>query len=240
MKLAMRKIIIVFWLQLQLIIKNMTLLIAPLMSIGYVIVFGKIVIKGSSLGYFLSIGMLCNVAMGGIMMSSMSLAAEKEKKTLQFLWDSSVSPTEYFCGNALAIEAIIVITSLILIPAGGIRLEQISLVNYLIMTIICTLISILLGYIVGIISPNQTVAGIIGLPVMFFFAVLPMFKIFSQTVYQIVSHSYSGILMKFIAVSLSKASYHWSVSDIGTLIIWFLSTLILLILLTNFELKKGK
>ena len=231
MNISMRKINAIFILRLQLTLKNFSLLMAPLMAIGYVIAFKNffpsnlITIRTLTL----NMGIVLNITMGGIMFGSYPLAEEKEHHTLRVLMTSSVNAVGYFIGTLLPALLILTLTSIILVPLSGTSWQQISIVNYLIITTICTIISILVGFTVGIFSRNQTSAGVLSLLPTIIFTFIPMFKGFNKTISTISDFLYSGIITKFINQSLLKHNFIWSISDISVLIIWFIIFSVVLI-----------
>ena len=163
------------------------------------------------------------------MFGSYPLAEEKEHHTLRVLMTSSVNAVEYFIGTLLPALLILTLTSIILVPLSGTSWQQISIVNYLIITTICTIISILVGFTVGIFSRNQTSAGVLSLLPTIIFTFIPMFKGFNKTISTISDFLYSGIITKFINQSLLKHNFIWSISDISVLIIWFIIFSVVLI-----------
>lgn len=229
MNISMRKINAIFILRLQLILKNFSLLIAPLMAIGYVIAFKNFFPSNlpSLRALTLNMGIILNITMGGIMFGS--FAEEKEHHTLRVLMTSSVNATEYFIGSLLPSLLILTLVSIILVPLSGTSWQQVSIINYLVITIICTIISILVGFTVGIFSHNQTSAGVLSLLPTVIFTFIPMFKGFNKTISTISDFLYSGVIAKFINQSLLKHRFTWNLFDVGLLIVWLIIFSIVLI-----------
>lgn len=229
MNISMRKINAIFILRLQLILKNFSLLMAPLMAIGYVIAFKNFFPSNlpSLRALTLNMGIILNITMGGIMFGS--FAEEKEHHTLRVLMTSSVNATEYFIGSLLPSLLILTLVSIILVPLSGTSWQQVSIINYLVITIICTIISILVGFTVGIFSHNQTSAGVLSLLPTVIFTFIPMFKGFNKTISTISDFLYSGVIAKFINQSLLKHRFTWNLFDVGLLIVWLIIFSIVLI-----------
>ena len=229
MNISMRKINAIFILRLQLILKNFSLLMAPLMAIGYVIAFKNFFPSNlpSLRALTLNMGIILNITMGGIMFGS--FAEEKEHHTLRVLMTSSVNATEYFIGSLLPSLLILTLVSIILVPLSGTSWQQVSIINYLVITIICTIISILVGFTVGIFSHNQTSAGVLSLLPTVIFTFIPMFKGFNKTISTISDFLYSGVIAKFINQSLLKHRFTWNLFDVGLLLVWLIIFSIVLI-----------
>jgi len=84
MSLSMRKINAIFKLKMKSVFTNMSIMIAPLMAVGYVLVMKLVMPNNTWRGaYLLGFGILFNVIMGGIMMGSYPLAEEKENTQRQ-------------------------------------------------------------------------------------------------------------------------------------------------------------
>jgi len=231
MNISMRKINAIFILRLHLILKNFSLLMAPLMAIGYVIAFKNFFPSNlpSLRALTLNMGIILNITMGGIMFGSYPIAEEKEHHTLRVLMTSSVNATEYFIGSLLPSLLILTLVSIILVPLSGTSWQQVSIINYLVITIICTIISILVGFTVGIFSHNQTSAGVLSLLPTVIFTFIPMFKGFNKTISTISDFLYSGVIAKFINQSLLKHRFTWNLFDVGVLIVWLIIFSIVLI-----------
>ena len=110
MSSSMRKIQTLFMLKLEMILKNLTIMLGPIMTILFVFIFKTVIevpTPGGTqpesvefvTGYILQIGVIFNVTMTGIMAASMPLAEEKEKQTLRVLLSSSVNKVEFLIGS---------------------------------------------------------------------------------------------------------------------------------------------
>jgi len=177
---------------------------------------------GPSGAWVLSLGVLCNIVLSCIFMSSTPLAEEKEKHTLNVLMNSSVNGIEYFIGSMLPAFLITVITNVLLVIVSGLSWKQIPIGGYLLMTLISTVTSIMIGYTISVFSSNKSKAGILSLIPMFFLACLPIFKVFNQTLAKFIDYTYSGIMANFITESVGLGHYQWNVKDCSILLIWLI------------------
>lgn len=229
MKLSLRKIDAIFLMKLQAIMKNMSIMVAPIMAIAFVLIMKFLMpdVNTNARGivfskdvFLLSFGLLFNNIMGGMMMSSHPLAEEKEKNTLRVLMTSSVNSVEFFIGSMLPSLLIMFVVNLLLIPISGASLTQIQLPAYLFITTISSLISILIGYIIGINSKNQAQSSLLGMPIMLALTMVPMFRAFNPTLGEINGYIYSGVLAQFTGAVFSAESYQWNSKDIFVLFAW--------------------
>lgn len=229
MKLSIRKIDAIFVMKLQSIVRNMSIMVAPFMAIGFVVVMKSIMpevdateggMHFSKDSFLLSFGLMFNIIMGGIMMSSHPLAEEKEKNTLRVLMTSSVNGAEFFIGSMLPSLMIMIIVNLLLIPVSGASFGSIHLGTYLTITTVGSLISILIGYIIGIYAKGQMQSSLIGMPILLSLTLAPMFRIFNPTLSKVVSYAYSGVISQFADQAFSGSGYQWNSKDIMVLIAW--------------------
>lgn len=229
MSLSLRKINAILQLKLQSIITNVSIMVAPLLAIGFVLIMKISMPKAVMTGAFLlGFGVLFNAIMGGIMMGSYPLAEEKEKNTLRVLMTSSVNGAEFVIGSIIPSILIIVIVNVILVPVAGIPMNKIDWPIYMIYTTLCGLISILIGYIIGIYSKNQMQAGNISMPILLTFTMTPMFQMINKTIAQITSFTYSGTFINFINDMLTK-NYSPNIKDIAVLAAWTILSILIFI-----------
>jgi len=129
------------------------------------------------------IGILFAVVMIGVYQPSMMLAEEKEAKTLRVLRLSPAKPLEIVAAKGFATLIVIVVVCQAVLFISSAPVPQPLLLWTLILT--SSVFSIFLGFIIGMLAPNQIATGYIGLPA---YLVLLMIPIFAQT-----SHSLKGI-----------------------------------------------
>ena len=233
MNAAIKRTLTISKIRWQSLYKNYTLVFFPLIAIGYVVIFKSIIAnlhgRGPAVVWILSMAVLFNVAMCGIMFSVVPIAEEKEQHTLQVLLDSKVTGVEYLIGSLIPVLLIIVITNLILVLVSGISFNQINLGIYLLFSFIGALTSIFIGNIFVIVAPNQKAAGFYTLPAMFILAIIPMFKAFSPVALKITDLCYTGIINNFIIKSVVVGSYQWNFYDLGILLAWLVISFLILV-----------
>ncbi|MFG6147381.1 ABC transporter permease [Halobacillus sp. B23F22_1] len=227
MKQSFRKTNAVLQLRLKLILSNMSILFTPIFSIGFVIIMGSLmpdVVAGeagapfSTSGFLLSFGLIFNIAIAGISMSSSPIAEEKEKHTLRVLMTSSVKGGEYFIGSMIPTLLILLTTNILLVPASGVNFGDIPLLTYLVITTLASLISIVIGYIIGIYAKNQAQASLVSTPILLILTSTPVLRAFNEDLAEILNYTYGGVLAN-LAESLSlNHAYQWNVTDTSVLL----------------------
>ncbi|MCT3567044.1 hypothetical protein EFR94_06560 [Levilactobacillus brevis] len=106
-----------------------------------------------------------------------------------------------------------------MIPIAGVTWSVIPWGSFLLISTICALVSMLLGYMTGILSKNQTQAGIVSMPLLLIFIMLPFFRVLNHTLEMLANLTYSGILTRLVDQTLGQG-YHWDFQDIAVLLIW--------------------
>ncbi|GAF23654.1 membrane spanning protein [Bacillus sp. JCM 19047] len=150
-------------------------------------------------------------------MSSSPLAEEKEKNTLRVLMTSSVSGLDYLIGTIIPPLVILTITNLLLIPASGIAYADVPLLSYLVMTTVASFISLLIGYVVGIFSQNQTQSALISMPVTLLFTSVPVIRFLQNDLSYLVDYTYTGVLTNFASTLFAEGQYNWNLFDTSVL-----------------------
>ncbi|MDX6152613.1 ABC transporter permease subunit [Marinococcus sp. PL1-022] len=234
MSVSFRKISAVLQLKLRLIVSNMSIIFTPVFAIIFVIVMGNLMpqvdtnetaMPFSTEGFLLSFGLIFNIAIAGISMSSSPIAEEKEKHTLRVLMTSSVRGPEYFIGSMIPILVILVATNILLVPASGVSLGDIPLFTYLVITTLATLISIVIGYIIGVFAKNQAQATLVSTPILVLFTSTPVLKVFNETFAEVLNYTYSGVLANLAETLSSSTEYQWNITDTSVLLAWLVLTL---------------
>lgn len=225
MNRSVQKINALCAMKFRLILSNPSVMIAPVMSMGYVLIMksimaGKFPTQGTKMSFLLNLGLLFNVVMGGIMMSSYPLAEEKERHTLRVLMTSSVTGPEFFIGSLLPPLGILVVTNFLLLPLSGAIWSQVPLFSYFVITTVATVISLILGYIVGILTTNQSQAGIYSVPLLLFLTLVPSFQLFSAPLKKISDFLYSGTVSRLVTQMASAQGFEWRIADMLVLICW--------------------
>lgn len=230
MSISMRKIHVLFMMKLQMILKNLSIMIGPIMAIVIVFIF-KLVMPIPTpeeaetehlthmVGYILQTGVIFNVTMTGIMAASMPLAEEKEKHTLRVLMTSSVSGAEFLIGSLAPVLVIMATINLIMVPISGVRVGNILI--YLVITTLASGITIILGLLIGIMAKNQMSASLLSMPFMLILMMIPLVSQLNEFLRKFAGFIYTGTLNEIINKLAQNNPIPVSLKNILVLIIWF-------------------
>lgn len=109
-----------------------------------------------------------------------SICEEKEKKTLDVLMLSSVSPIEFLIGKLLPVTIISVISNIIIFYI--LKINSMYIIPFLIITMTTTLSFIIIGSILGLIFATPSQATIYFMPLVTILFFIPVISVFSKTV----------------------------------------------------------
>ncbi len=223
-------------LKFQTILSNLSMMSNPIIALLIVIVFRRVMANLPQASgafrvdaFLLGLGLIMNIVSGGLMISSTSIAEEKEKHTLRAMMTSSVKSNEYLIGSLIPTFMIIMIVNLLLIPASGVSYSEIHIPTFLLITAGGTLISIILGFIVGIVTKDQTQSGVISTPILLVFTMLPQLRFFSETINKVSSYTYSGVISSYVDGIFSKEGYILNTKDLLTMTVWFIVGIVIFI-----------
>ncbi|WP_238881862.1 ABC transporter permease [Clostridium sp. YIM B02551] len=185
MELSMRKINALFKKEIKDLGKNKNVSIMYLLPIFFSFVYSKMLGASSAeegIGksdiLIMCLGMSLTLVTGFCM--AMLIAEEKEKNTLRTLMLSGVSAGEFIAGKALITLLLTEIIDIIIFYLIGIEVKYLGIYVLLTTPVIFTMIE--LGAVIGILSPNQMSTGVIGMPILFAFLMLPIFSRFNETI----------------------------------------------------------
>ena len=172
--------------------RNTAIMIGPLLTVVMVWIF-KILYSINSGGdlspilvsLILSLGISLNLCMDGFLMVGTAIAEEKEKHTLRVLMTSSVTGLQYFIGSILFPFVLMNILNIVVLVISGISMSQVSVVAFLLVSAAASLISCVMGMIVGLCAKNQMNANLISSPLMIVLMMIPMFGNLSEKLHHI-------------------------------------------------------
>ena len=172
--------------------RNTAIMIGPLLTVAMVWIF-KILYSINSGGdlspilvsLILSLGISLNLCMDGFLMVGTAIAEEKEKHTLRVLMTSSVTGMQYFIGSILFPFVLMNIINIVVLVISGISMSQVSVVAFLLVSAAASLISCVMGMIVGLCAKNQMNANLISSPLMIVLMMIPMFGNLSEKLHHI-------------------------------------------------------
>lgn len=172
--------------------RNTAIMIGPLLTVAMVWMFKTLysINSGGDLSpilvsLILSLGISLNLCMDGFLMVGTAIAEEKEKHTLRVLMTSSVTGMQYFIGSILFPFVLMNIINIVVLVISGISMSQVSVVAFLLVSAAASLISCVMGMIVGLCAKNQMNANLISYPLMIVFMMIPMFGNLSEKLHHI-------------------------------------------------------
>jgi ABC-2 type transport system permease protein len=237
-RISIRKIKAIIGMKFQTLLSNTSVMLGPILALGFVFAIKNIMpdldvnkegISFSTNAFVLSFGIIFNIAIAGISMSSSPLAEEKEKNTLRVLMTSSVNGLEYLIGTLLPPLFILILVNILMIPVSGSSFEEVQFGSYLIMTTVASLISLLIGYIIGILTKNQTQTSLYTMPITLLLTSVPAVKLFKEDLSEILDYTYTGVLTNFANSIFSETGYQWNLTDISVLFGWFIICLVIFV-----------
>jgi ABC-2 type transport system permease protein len=188
MEFSIRRVNALFKKEVKDLGKNKNVLIMFLLPIFFSIIYSKMLLgnaSGSGIGKIdvLTMCLGLNVSMVSSFSIAMMIAEEREKNTLRTLMLSAVSPWEFLAGKTLITFLVSVIINIIMFFIVGIDAQYLA--QYILLTSIVVLSMIEIGATIGIISPNQMSTGVVGMPVVMVFLLVPFFVGFSKSLKRI-------------------------------------------------------
>ena len=238
MNISLRKIKAIVGMKFQTLLSNTSVMLAPILALGFVFAIKKIMpdldvneegISFSTNAFALSFGIIFNIAIAGISMSSSPLAEEKEKNTLRVLMTSSVNGLEYLIGTLLPPLFILILVNILMVPVSGSSFGDVQFGSYLLMTTVASLISLIIGYIIGILTKNQTQTSLYTMPITLLLTSVPAIKLFQEDLSAILDYTYTGVLTNFANSIYSETGYQWNLTDISVLFGWFIISLVIFV-----------
>lgn len=181
--------------------RNTAIMIGPLLTVVMVWMFKTLysINSGGDLSpilvsLILSLGISLNLCMDGFLMVGTAIAEEKEKHTLRVLMTSSVTGMQYFIGSILFPFVLMNILNIVVLVISGISMSQVSVVAFLLVSAEASLISCVIGMIVGLCAKNQMNANLISYPLVIVLMMFPMFGNLSEKLHHISGFLFTGVL----------------------------------------------
>ncbi len=179
-------------------------IIMPLFSLGFTflmkVVYGAATEDALDMSaYALALGVLMNIMMEGVYCTAAALAEEKEKNTLRTLMTSSVNGLEFSLGSLIPVVLMSTIVNVLCAFIAGFNMELSQWTSFLAITVACSATSAIIGMIFGIYAKTQVSAGTITTPALLILMMIPMFGGFSETLENISSLLFTGIIFNAIA-----------------------------------------
>lgn len=219
----MKNIKAIFLKQLNDSLKNKVCLIQfvlfPLLT---VIMNMTVHLEDTPINYFTNTFAVMYISMMPMSILSSVVAEEKEKGTLRALLMSGVRPAQYLIGIGGHVWIITMLGCGVIMYSGSFGIR--SGLNFMLLMALGSIIPILLGAFVGIISHSQMQANSIAVPLMLVFSMLPLIGMFNDIAGKIAKITYTYQLNTIIS-DLSEQTSHisnWIVIAVNAMIIFVL------------------
>lgn len=206
--------------------KNMNVLCMCLLPLVFCTVYSKVFdkeIAGEGIGSFeiliLCVGM--NLTLVSSFVIAMLIAEEKEKSTLRTLMLSAVSPWEFLAGKAIVTILLSIIVNIAMFFIVGVNINYLGM--YALITILVVLSMVAIGAVIGIISQNQMATGVVGMPVLMVFLLLPVFARFNEglkTIAEFLPNYNMNLLLRRLFTGQAIGSE--SIRNIAIILAWIL------------------
>ena len=205
--------------------RNTAIMVGPVITVAMVLAYK--VIYGMNTdgelspilaGMLLSLGISMNICMDGFLMVGTAIAEEKEKHTLRVLMTSSITGVQYFIGSMLFPFALTVGVNFVVLAVSGVSIGQASIVAFLLLSAAASLISCVIGMVVGICAKNQMNANLIAYPLMLVFMMVPMFGNFSEGLHKLSGFLFTGVLTEMAYGFANGEPYVAKPLDIAVLV----------------------
>lgn len=200
-------------------------IIMPAFAVGYTLLFRFVYSYIRSDGgysselsaYVLSLGLVMNIGMTGIYCTSLLLAEEKEKRTLRVLMTSSVNSLEFFLGSVLPVLFFTAVINFFLIPISGYHIKEEKLLVFAGVTILASLISCIIGMLLGIFAKDQVSTSTIVTPALMILIFIPTFSSVVEILEKISGFLFTGVVMDMVMKMAESSGNGLSVGSLGVM-----------------------
>lgn len=220
MNLSLKKVKIMFQKDMVDLFNNPNVLVVCLIPVIFGILYSKLGILGDQVLFMISI---MNMSMVPLMLSSTTIAEEKEKYTLRTLMLSNISAGEFLLAKAIMSIVILDLIGIIMFLTSNNDMKY--LIGYVLITTFCSIPIILLGCAIGIISRDQMTAGLYQLPVMLVIMLPVMLAPINKTIANIANlvptNSYVNMFTRYFKGNLFDSKM---IADFAVVIVWILVT----------------
>ena len=133
------------------------------------------------------------------------------------LMTSSVSGFQFFVGSLLPPFLVTVVTNYLIILISGVNIGNISMGMFSVMTITASLISCMLGLLLGIIAKSQVNANNLMMPFLLVLALVLSLSEFNKTLETIGSYLYTGMVTQMVTAYSLRASFSLTTTQVAVL-----------------------
>lgn len=180
MSISLKKVAILLKKDMVDLLNNPNILVVCLIPVLFGFIYTKMGLLGKEALFTIS---LMNMSMVPLMLSSSTIAEEKEKNTLRTLMLSNISAGEFLISKAFMAIVMLDLTGALIFVIAGVEFHY--LLGYILITTFCSIPIILIGCAIGIISRDQMTSGLYQVPVMLIILLPVMLAPINKTVEKI-------------------------------------------------------
>lgn len=133
------------------------------------------------------------------------------------LMTSSVSGFQFFVGSLLPPFLVTVVTNYLIILISGVNIGNISMGMFSVMTITASLISCMLGLLLGIIAKSQVNANNLMMPFLLVLALVLSLSEFNKTLETIGGYLYTGMVTQMVTAYSLGTSFSLTTTQVAVL-----------------------
>ncbi|UZW14453.1 ABC transporter permease [Clostridium pasteurianum] len=223
MNFSIRKCKAVFIKDLKEYYRSPAILAVLIMPIFYCLLYMTIFANDTNIKFGTFLINFCvdtNVLLPSMTIPTQFICEEKEKKTLDVLILSSVSPSEFLVGKLSPIILLSIISNIIIFSI--INISSTYIVPFLVITMITTLSFIIIGSIIGFVCNTPSQATMYLMPIITVLFFIPPMSLFSKTVEKF-SHILGISQMNIIVQNIiSGKGLFYSKISLFVILIWIL------------------
>lgn len=230
-------------LKFVLTLKNISAIIGSVLALGFAILFkltlhaAPFAAPGMNKSFFiLQMCYIFNAVMSGIMMTSIPMAQEKEKKTIRVLMTSSVNEFEYLIAAIIPPFIIIFLTDLLIVPLSGVSFTVSKWVAYIVISIFTILLSMVIGFIMGVLSRKVSDTSYWVMPVLLPLVLIPQLSNTNAVFSKLSEYLYTGVMVHALNNIYFQRIPYMSMLDISVITVEFI--IVILIFAISFR-KRG-
>ncbi|MEO3947582.1 ABC transporter permease [Gorillibacterium sp. CAU 1737] len=221
MALSMRHIRAIFKKECKEFGKNPNILFMCALPLLFAVLYSSIFDENFPKGDLLTLCVGTSLTMVTCFVIAMLIAEEKEKQTLRTLMLSAVSPVEFFVGKGLFTLLVSTVLNAIIFFLVGIDASLYGI--FLLLTTLVCLTMLELGAMIGMIAQNQMATGVVGMPIVLVFFMVPMFAELNPVMTKIawfLPNYHMNVLMKQAIDGTAFGSD--GLLRVGAIVLWIL------------------
>lgn len=225
MGISIRRVNALVFKEIKDMVKNSNILVTAVLPILAAVVFSMINVDVPMKEVIIMTGgVSINLNMVSAFFMAMIIAEEKEKNTLRTLMLSGVSSMDFLLGKAVVSFIVTLGINVAIFFIAEIGIEY--LLMFIVLSCVVSIIMIIIGAIIGMMSPNQMATGVVGSPILILLYLIPSLEklndIFMKISRYLPFHSFTELFNRFY----SGKGGEDSIFEIIVLAAWLIVSLV--------------